>query len=176
MTWLHPASERASHSELLNGESLAALADFDREALLHDSVLALYRGRHRSSSSTILMVQAAAASDGIDASLQLNHEDGLRKFLDPAWALVPRQTVVHDGRLFLLYHDIDVVALDQITSHLLDIDVFFEYAVPMANAVRQMHATGLQHNNLKRAGGIGPGCSRLPMPICRRSIPVVRSI
>lgn len=149
MTRLQPASERVSHAGLRGGESVASLADFDFEALLHDSVLALYRGRHRSSPSTVLMVQAAAASDGIDASLQLNHEYGLRKILDPAWALVPQQTVVHEGRLSLLYHDIDVVSLDQITSHLLDIDVFFEYAMPMANAVRRMHATGLQHNNLK---------------------------
>lgn len=150
MKWLYPASEqRTSQSELPTGESITVFAEFDFEWLLHDSVLALYRGRHRSSSATILMAQAANAFEGIDAGLQLNHEYGLRNILDPAWALVPQQAVMHQGCLALLYNDMDVVPLDQITAHLLDIDVFFGYAMPMANAVRQMHATGLQHNNLK---------------------------
>jgi len=149
MNGREPASDNRTGSDSQQYKGHSPLGDFKLELLLHDGVLAFYRGCRRAPSSTILLAQAATASDGIDAGLHLNNEFELREDLDPAWALVPQQSVVQDGRLSLLYADIDVVPLDHITSHLLDIDVFFEHAMPIASAIRHMHASGLQHNNLK---------------------------
>ncbi len=149
MNGVAPASGHGTESEVRESKIYGSLDDFKLELLLHDGVLAFCRGRHRSSSTTVLVAQAATASEGIDAGLHLNNEYGLREALDPAWALVPQQTVLQDGRLSLVYGDLDVISLDQTSFRLLDIDVFFEHAMPIANAIRHMHASGLQHNNLK---------------------------
>lgn len=142
-------SDTGSHTEGMEAVSAGSFDGFAFEPIRQDGVLSLYRGRHPYTGDTVLMAQAAAAADGVEAALKLANEFALRDILDSAWALLPRASTLRHGSPALIYDDIEVLPLDDMRVRLNDVEAFLEYAIAIAGAVRRMHAAGVLHNNLK---------------------------
>jgi predicted ATPase/signal transduction histidine kinase/GAF domain-containing protein len=117
-------------------------------SLLRDGDLTLQRG----SGSGVAPVLLLTAENGSLASLKrLEHEYALRADLDAAWAAHPMELSRHRNRLTLLLEDPGGVFLDQLLDQPLAIAEFLPIAISFAGALRQVHARGLIHKDIKPA-------------------------
>jgi serine/threonine protein kinase len=85
-------------------------------------------------------------------SLQrLEHAYGLREELDPAWAARPLELVWNQGRPALVLEDPGGEPLARFVGRLWEVRPFLRVALGLAGALRQLHARGLIHKDLKPA-------------------------
>jgi predicted ATPase/signal transduction histidine kinase/ActR/RegA family two-component response regulator len=95
-------------------------------------------------------VLIASAKDASFASLErLEHEYALRADLDASWAARPIALSRHNDRWALLLEDPGGEPLDRILAGPMETAEFLHLAIPLTNAVRQMHERGLIHKNIK---------------------------
>jgi PAS domain S-box-containing protein len=105
---------------------------------------------YRGSSDTLGPVLLAAAKDGSPGSAErLEHEFELRDELDAAWALRPIALSRYNERLALVLEDPGGEPLDRLLDEPLEISAFLRIAIRLADAVRQVHAQGLIHKDIK---------------------------
>jgi PAS domain S-box-containing protein len=105
---------------------------------------------YRGSGDGLEPVLLAAARDGSPASAQrLEHEFELRNELDAAWALRPIALSRYDERPALIFEDPGGEPLDRLLDEPLEISAFLRIAIRLADAVRQVHAQGLIHKDIK---------------------------
>jgi predicted ATPase/signal transduction histidine kinase len=97
----------------------------------------------------ILLVTAESAS--LACHNRLEHEYALGAQLDPAWAAHPIELSRHRNRLALVLEDPGGAALDQLLGQPLGIAEFLHIAISLAAALRQVHARGLIHKDIKPA-------------------------
>ncbi len=110
--------------------------------------LALYRG----SGEGLPPILLAAAETGSLACLKrLEHEYSLRAELDAAWAARPIELSSRGNRLALLLEDPGGAILDRLLGQPLGITEFLRIAISLAEALRQVHAGGLIHKDIKPA-------------------------
>src|ERR1700691_4424555 len=108
--------------------------------------LALYRGACEGLPPILL----GAAEDGSLPHLKrLEHEYALRADLDAAWAAQPIELASHGNRLALLLEDPGGAILDRLLGRPLGITEFLRIAISLAGALRQVHARGLIHKDIK---------------------------
>jgi predicted ATPase/signal transduction histidine kinase/CheY-like chemotaxis protein len=107
---------------------------------------------HRGCSGDRAPVLLASAKDGSLASLKrLEHEYALRADLDSSWAARPVALSRYNDRWTLVLEDPGGEPLDRLLEGPLETSQFLRLAVPLTCALRQMHARGLIHNDLKPA-------------------------
>jgi predicted ATPase len=95
-------------------------------------------------------VLLASANDASRASVErLEHEYGLRAELDAAWAARPIALSRHNERWTLVLDDPGGDPLDRLLDGLLETPEFLRLAIPLTNALSQMHGRGLVHKNIK---------------------------
>jgi PAS domain S-box-containing protein len=95
----------------------------------------------------ILLVAAEETSLG---SIQrLEHEYALRGELDAGWAARPVALTHDNGRMTLVLEDPGGAPLDQLLGRPLEISHFLHIAIPLAGALRRVHARGLVHKDIK---------------------------
>jgi predicted ATPase/signal transduction histidine kinase len=82
---------------------------------------------------------------------RLEHEYALRADLDGAWAAHPIELSRHRNRLALLLEDPGGMVLGQLLDRPLEIREFLPIACSLAGALRQVHARGLIHKDIKPA-------------------------
>jgi PAS domain S-box-containing protein len=105
---------------------------------------------HRGSGEGLAPVLLACAKDASFASLvRLEHEYALRADLDPSWAARPIALSRHNDRWALLLEDPGGEPLDRVLDGPMETPEFLRLAIPLTNAVRQMHERGLIHKNIK---------------------------
>jgi serine/threonine protein kinase len=110
--------------------------------------LTLYRGSGKGLPPILL----ARSRDASLASLKrLEHEYTLRAELDAAWAAHPIELSRHRNRLALVLEDPGGAVLDQLLGQPLGITEFLRIAISLAWALRQVHARGLIHKDIKPA-------------------------
>jgi serine/threonine protein kinase len=97
----------------------------------------------------ILLVTAENAS--LTCLNRLEHEYALGAELDRAWAAHPIELSRHRNRLALVLEDPGGAALDQLLGRPLGITEFLHIAISLAGALRQVHARGLIHKDIKPA-------------------------
>ena len=119
---------------------------------LRDGDLALYRGSGKGLPSILLV----AAENGSRACLRrLEHEYEIATQLGAAGAATPLALTRHEGRTVLILEDPGGEPLDQIlqrnNGQSLDLGRFLHIAIPLAAAIRQIHARGLIHKDIKPA-------------------------
>jgi len=115
---------------------------------LRDGDLTLYRG----CGEALQPILMAVAERSSPASLnRLEHEYTLRADLDAAWATQPIELSRHRDRLTLVLKDPGGAVLDQLPSRSLGIREFLRIAISLAEGVRQVHARGLIHKDIKPA-------------------------
>ena len=110
--------------------------------------LPLYRGSGQGL-PPILLVAAENAS--LACLNRLEHEYALRADLDAAWAAHPIEISRHHNRLALLLEDPGGVVLDRLLSQPLGITQFLRIGISLVWALRQVHARGLIHKDIKPA-------------------------
>jgi predicted ATPase/signal transduction histidine kinase/GAF domain-containing protein len=82
---------------------------------------------------------------------QLEHEYALRAELDAAWAAHPVELSRHNGRSTLKLEDPGGTVLDRLLGAPLGIAEFLRIGISLAWALRQAHARGLIHKDIKPA-------------------------
>ena len=110
--------------------------------------MTLYRGSGKGLPPILLV---AAENSSLASLKRLEHEYALRADLDAAWAAQPIELSRHRNRLALLLEDPGGVILDQLLGRPLGIAEFLRIAISLAGALRQVHARGLIHKDIKPA-------------------------
>ena len=118
--------------------------------------LTLYRG-FGNGLPPILLATAEKAS-AINHN-QIEHEYTLRADLDTAWAARPIELSRHRNRLALVLADPGGVVLDRLLGRPLGIIEFLRISISLVGAVRQAHARGLIHKDIKPANILVDGGS-----------------
>jgi predicted ATPase/signal transduction histidine kinase/GAF domain-containing protein/ActR/RegA family two-component response regulator len=113
---------------------------------LRDGDLALYRGCG-SGLPPILLVTAENSS----LTTRLEHEYALRADLDAAWAAHPIELSRHHNRPALVLEDPGGAALDRLLGRPLGKSDFLRIAISVAAALRQAHARGIIHKDIRPA-------------------------
>src|ERR1700738_4834559 len=110
--------------------------------------IALYRGSGNGLAPILLV---AAEETSLGCVQRLEHEYALKAELDAGWAARPVALTPHNGRMTLVLEDPGGAPLDRLLGRPLDVSHFLRIAIPLAAALRQMHARGLIHKDIKPA-------------------------
>jgi predicted ATPase len=115
---------------------------------LRNGELTLYRGSGEGLPPILLL---AAENSSLGCLTQLEHECALRADLDGGWAARPIELSRHRNRLALALEDPGGVILDRLLGEPVGIAEFLRIAISLAGALRQAHARGLVHKDIKPA-------------------------
>jgi PAS domain S-box-containing protein len=124
-------------------------------APLREGDIALHRGYN--GLSPILL--AAADEISIDCVERLEHEYALRGELDADWAARPVALTHYNGRTALVLEDPGGEPLDRLLGRPLEVSHFLRIAISVAGVLRQVHARGLIHKDIKPANILTDGAS-----------------
>jgi PAS domain S-box-containing protein len=115
---------------------------------LRDGDFALYRGSGKGLRPILLVTVENASPAWLN---RLEHEYALRADLDAAWAAHPIELSRHRNRLALVLEDPGGEVLDRLLGQPLGITEFLRIGISLAWALRQVHARGLFHKDIKPA-------------------------
>jgi malic enzyme len=125
------------------------------ETLREGAESTLYRGRQHGNPLPLLAVALAAEQPSAQSLRRLEHECSLAADLDPAWAARPLELTRRDGRTMLILTDPGGEPLDRVLDpgqgQPLELTRFLGVAIGLAAALRQVHARGLIHKDIKPA-------------------------
>ncbi len=131
------------------------LSDYTLDTLHSHGEFALCRGRPRTRTSphppSVLVLMLRSDDPRPECVRMLEHEHALRAELDPAWAVPPIELTQHEGRTVLVLKDPGGEPLDQLVGTPMEMGQFLRVAIGLSAAVRQLHARGLIHKDLKPA-------------------------
>ncbi len=108
----------------------------------------LYRGSGNGLGPILLV---AAEETSLGSVGRLEHEYALKAELDADWAARPVALTRYNDRTTLLLEDPGGAPLDRLLGRPLDVSHFLRIAISLAGALRQMHARGLIHKDIKPA-------------------------
>jgi predicted ATPase/signal transduction histidine kinase/GAF domain-containing protein len=115
---------------------------------LRDGDLTLYRGSGNGLPPILLL---AAENNSLGCVTRLEHEYALRADLDAAWTAHPIELSRHRNRLALVLEDPGGAVLDRLLGRRLGMTEFLRIGISLAGALRQAHARGLIHKDIKPA-------------------------
>jgi len=108
--------------------------------------LTLYRGSGEGLPPILLV---AAENTSLGCLTRLEHEYALRADLDAAWAVQPFELSRHRNRVALVLEDPGGAVLDRLLSRPLRVAEFLRIGISLAWALRQAHARGVIHKDIK---------------------------
>nr|WP_250888932.1 AAA family ATPase [Mesorhizobium sp. dw_380] len=114
-----------------------------------DSEVTLYRGQ--APDKAILLLVPASAQPQRSTLERLEREHALSDQLDATWAVRPLALARHEGRVGLVFDDPGGQPLDGQLSGSLQTGHFLHVAMGLVAALRQVHASGLIHKDIKPA-------------------------
>src|SRR5712664_2724034 len=134
------------------------LSDYVFELLRTDEEVALLRGRPgrltASGCRPILLLRAVSEHPAPAAIKRLGHEYSLASELRSAWAARPVARAEHQGRTTLLLEDPGGEPLDALLRAPMELGLFLRLAVGLASALRELHAQGIIHKDVKPANAL----------------------
>src|SRR6266702_4064795 len=101
--------------------------------------------------AAVLEVMPATDPPAPETLRRLEHEYSLRADLDSAWAARPLELSRRDGRPVLVLEDPGGEPLDQLMGAPLELELFLRLAIGLAAALRELHARGIIHKDVKPA-------------------------
>src|SRR5258705_5164195 len=129
------------------------LSEYVLETFRTDGGVVLSRGHHRSpaASSTRSILLLATVSEHPPAATlkRLEHEYALARELRSAWAARPVALTEHQGRTTLVLEDPGGEPLDALLGAPMELGLFLRVAVGLASALRELHAQGIIHKDVK---------------------------
>src|SRR5215468_7115984 len=134
------------------------LSEYILEPVHADEALALYRGRPRkpgaSNGSSILLIRPVSEHPSPSTLERLGHEFSLAGELQSAWAARPVSLTEHQGRTTLVLEDFGGTPLDALLGTPMQLGLFLRLAVGLAAALRELHASGIIHKDVKPANAL----------------------
>src|SRR5437588_3736487 len=129
------------------------LSEYAFELVRSDEALALHRGRSGTPSSRrpILLLTPLSGHPTPATLERLGHEHSLARELRSAWAAQPVALTEHQGRDTLVLEDPGGEPLDGLLRAPMELGLFLRVAVGLAFALRQLHAQGIIHKDVKPA-------------------------
>src|SRR5229473_2857535 len=131
------------------------LSEYVFELLRTDEELALHRGRPGTPTASgcgpILLLRAVCEHPAPATLKRLEHEYALERELRSAWAAQPVALRDHQGRTTLVLEDPGGESLDGLLRAPMEVGLFLRVAVGLAFALRQLHAQGIIHKDVKPA-------------------------
>src|SRR5713101_424648 len=131
------------------------LSEYVFELLRTDEELALHRGRPGTPTASgcgpILLLRAVCEHPAPATLKRLEHEYALERELRSAWAAQPVALRDHQGRTTLVLEDPGGESLDGLLRAPMELGLFLRVAVGLAFALRQLHAQGIIHKDIKPA-------------------------
>src|SRR6267143_98167 len=131
------------------------LSEYVFELLRADEELALHRGRPgtptTSGCRSILLLGAVCEHPAPATLKRLEHEYALERELRSAWAAQPIALTEHQGRTTLVLEDPGGEPLDGLLRAPMEVGLFLRVAVGLVVALRQLHAQGIIHKDVKPA-------------------------
>ncbi|OLC49630.1 MAG: hypothetical protein AUH82_00165 [Chloroflexi bacterium 13_1_40CM_4_65_13] len=131
------------------------LSEYVFELLRTDEDLALHRGRPgrptASGCRPILLLRAVSEHPAPATLKRLAHEHSIERELRSAWAAQPAALTEHQGRTTLVLEDPGGKPLDGLLRAPMELGLFLRVAVGLASALRQLHAQGIIHKDIKPA-------------------------
>ena len=115
---------------------------------LREGDIALYRGSGNGLAPILLV---AAEETSLGCVERLEHEYALKAELDADWAARPVALTHYNDRMTLVLEDPGGAPLDRLLGRPLDVSHFLRIAISLAGALRQVHARGLIHKDIKPA-------------------------
>jgi len=104
-----------------------------------------------SNRNTVLLVRPAAEQPTSESLNRLAHEYGLKDDLDNAWSARPVALTHYNDRMTLVLEDPGGTPIDRLLGRSWEISHFLRVAIPLAGVLRQVHARGLIHKDIKPA-------------------------
>src|SRR3989454_312598 len=136
-------------------EAAVDLSEYVLETLRTEGAVVLNRGRHRgpgaSSTPSILLLATVSEHPPAATLKRLEHEYALASELRSAWAARPVALTEHQGRTTLVLEDPGGEPLDGLLRAPMELGLFLRVAVGLASALRQLHAQGIIHKDVKSA-------------------------
>src|SRR5262249_10877533 len=133
------------------GRAMTDLSNYVFKPLWEDGEFMLSRGV-RDGERSPLFVLSSTSEQPTPGSLQrLAHSYALRDELDPGWAARPLALVQHQGRPSLLLEDPGGEPLARLLGQPWGLTQCLRIALGLAGALRQLHARGLIHKDIKPA-------------------------
>jgi serine/threonine protein kinase len=134
------------------------LSEYVLETLRTDGGVVLSRGRHRdpaASSTRSVLLLATVSEHPAPATLKrLGHEHALARELRSAWAARPIALTEHQGRTALVLEDPGGEPLDGLLGAPMELGLFLRLAVGIASSLRELHAQGIIHKDVKPANAL----------------------
>lgn len=124
------------------------LSKYAIEALREGVEFDSWRGRSQASDPSILIMTVGRRARGSDVSSRLEHEYSLAHELDPTWAVRPLALTHYQGQRALVLEDPGGDELVGLGTPL-ELTRFLLLAAALADALGQVHRTGLVHNDLR---------------------------
>ena len=124
------------------------------ETVRRDGEFLVCRGRRSDATSgvpSVLEVMPATDHPAPQTCRRLEREFALRAELDPAWAVRPLELSRREGRPLLVLEDPGGEPLDRLLGTPLELGLFMRLAVGLAAALRELHARGIIHKDVKPA-------------------------
>src|SRR6266481_4555421 len=132
------------------------LSEYAFELVRSDEALALHRGRSGTPSSRRpILLLTPSSGHPTPATLEgLGHEYSLAPALRSAWAARPVALTEHQGRTTLVLEDPGGEPLDGLLRAPMELGLFLRLAVGLASALRELHAQGIIHKDVKPANAL----------------------
>src|SRR6516165_8743792 len=122
------------------------------EVLWKDGDRVFCKGRHEGTNGdwrAVLAVVPAAGQPTPGSLNRLIHEYGLKDELDEAWAVRPLALVRERGQTMLVLNDPGGGPIEHLLGVPMEVGNFLQLAVALSAALRQLHARGLIHKDIK---------------------------
>src|SRR6266478_7690997 len=135
------------------------LSEYVFELLRTDEELALHRGRPGTPTASgcrpILFLRAVCEHPSPPTLKRLGHEYALAHELRSEWTARPVALTEHQGRTTLVLEDPGGEPLDGLLHAPMELGLFLRLAVGLVSALRELHAQGVIHKDVKPANALG---------------------
>src|SRR5580698_2943696 len=132
---------------------MSATSEYVLDPIRGGPEFTLYRGRHRTDPSPVLILAPATERPLPQSLRRLEHEFSLAAELDPAWAAKPLAFTRDEGRTILVLADPGGEPLDGIIEGdremAPDLASLLPLAINLATALGHAHRRGLIHKDVK---------------------------
>jgi len=131
------------------------LSEYVFELVSTDEELALHRGRPRTPTASgcraILVLRAVCEHPAPATIKRLEHEYSLADELRSEWTARPVALTEHQGRTALVLEDPGGEPLYGLLGAPMELGLFLRLAVGLASSLRELHAQGIIHKDIKPA-------------------------